>query len=342
MSLTRAASLRATGRAATVVASVLLALAAAVLLAAQAGILDGLAVWIQIVQRDLHRELAAAVRAVQAEAPLAGWSLVAISFLYGVFHAAGPGHGKVVIATYLATHPQSLSRGILLSTLSALAQGVTAIVAVGVTVLLIGAAARATSTLAADLEFVSYVLVTLLGAALVLRSARRLWSGLHVTGAAHGHDGAHDHQNGHQHEHHHGHAHGDHCGHNHGPTAADLEGRPSLLGMAGVVLSVGIRPCSGAILVLVLAHIVGIVWAGILAVLAMSLGTAITVSALATLAVHARGLATRLSAALSEGGRPGVGGLLAHGLAFAGGVVILTVGGLLLQSAWVTTSHPLL
>ena len=75
------------------------------------------------VQRDLHRELATAMRSVQGNEPAAAWTLAGLGFLYGVFHAAGPGHGKVVISTYLATHESRLVRGVALSVLSSLLQG---------------------------------------------------------------------------------------------------------------------------------------------------------------------------------------------------------------------------
>jgi len=93
---------------------------------------------IQSVQRDLHRQLARAIQMVKAEGMAASWSLIGLSFLYGVFHAAGPGHGKVVISTYILTHESQLRRGLLLSLVCALCQGLTAIVAVGVTAELLG------------------------------------------------------------------------------------------------------------------------------------------------------------------------------------------------------------
>ena len=76
------------------------------------GFWSGLVLEIQTVQRDLHRQLATAMQAVQAEGAAAAWALVVLSFLYGVFHAAGPGHGKVVISTYLLTQESHLRRGV--------------------------------------------------------------------------------------------------------------------------------------------------------------------------------------------------------------------------------------
>ncbi len=93
------------------------------------GLWSGIVLEIQTVQRDLHRQLAAAMQAVRAEGAAAAWALVVLSFLYGVFHAAGPGHGKVVISTYILTQESQLRRGLLLSLVSSLCQGLPAILA---------------------------------------------------------------------------------------------------------------------------------------------------------------------------------------------------------------------
>lgn len=79
------------------------------------------------------------------------------------------------------------------------------------------------------------------------------------------------------------------------PLAKDLQGSLSLRQAAAVVLAVGIRPCTGAILVLIFALAQGMFWAGITATFAMALGTAITVSALAALAAGSRDTAIRFA-----------------------------------------------
>ena len=92
------------------------------------------------------------------------------------------------------------------------------------------------------------------------------------------------------------------------------------------VFTVGIRPCSGAILVLVFALAQGLFWAGIAATFVMGLGTAITVAAIAVIAVSAKGLAQRMTA-----GRDGSGALVMRGIEFgAAGLVLLFGAGLLL------------
>ena len=77
--------------------------------------------------------------------------------------------------------------------------------------------------------------------------------------------------------------------------------KPGLSGAAAAIVSVGIRPCSGALVVLVFALAQGVFWAGIASTFLMALGTAITVAALAALAVGAKDLARRLTRGEGQG-----------------------------------------
>lgn len=275
-------------------------------------------------QRGLHRDLADAVRAVRDAGPAAALWLIGLSFAYGIFHAAGPGHGKVVISTYLLTHESRLKRGIALAFASSLVQGLSALLIVWVAVGLLGWAFRDARGAADDLELASFALVGILGFVLMAAAARRLWVRHTTTG--HTHVGDAD-------------ACG-HCGHSHGVSHADLDRAATMSGMAGVVLSVGLRPCSGGVLVLLFAHVAGVAVSGAIAVMAMSLGTAITVSALAILAVHARRASVRLAEAMpgESGGR--VGWVL-DAAAFCGGAIVLALGVGLVADALNRSAHPL-
>lgn len=321
-------------RRAALALAALAAVAAAVWLAA-GGFAD-IATTVQLTQRDLHRRLAAALRAVDAQGAAAGWTLIGLSLLYGVFHAAGPGHGKAVIATYLTTQESRLPRGIALSLLAALAQGVTAVVMVESAIGLLGLTMREAQGLEGGLEAASFGLIAVVGLVLTTVHGRRLF-GLCEGGAA-GHAGHHHHGHGHADHHHHHHA-DQACGHAHGPSARDLDLAATWRGMAAVVLSIGIRPCSGAVLALLLARALELRWAGIAAVFAMSLGTAATMAALATLAVHARHVALRLATDPARGGRRFAITVSAVGL--AGGIVLAALGGLLMQGALTAAPHPL-
>lgn len=289
--------------------------------------------WLQDQQRDFYAALTASLDAMRTDWT-AFWLLGGLSFLYGVFHAAGPGHGKVVISSYLLANERQLRQGIALSGLSALLQSLVAIAFV----LLLAGALRLTSTALGNaahwVGVLSYGLVALLGLWLV---ARKLlgWGHHHHHGPSraelarqhlHGHDDHHDHDHDHgHHDHHEHHDHGSH-GHDHmhhavGP--ADLKG--SWREQLGVVLAVGLRPCSGALVVMVFALSQGLLAAGIASVLLMGLGTAITVGVLASLAVGAKGLAARIGGADSA-----VAETLVWWAELAGAVMVLAFGVLLL------------
>jgi nickel/cobalt exporter len=277
--------------------------------------------WLQTQQRDFYAALTTALDALRTDWT-AFWVLGGLSFLYGIFHAAGPGHGKVVISSYVLANESQLRRGIVLSGLSALMQS---LVAIGFVLVLAGLL-RLTSAALDDaahwVGVVSYGLVALLGLWLVLRK-------LFGWGHSHGHGGHEHHDHGHDHGHHHDHKDHDHRHHDHmhhAVAAADVKGnwREQL----GVVLAVGLRPCSGALVVLVFALSQGLLVAGIVSVLLMGLGTAITVAALATLAVSAKGLAGRIGGADSA---------LAHNIVWwaelLGALCVLGFGVLLLVAS---------
>ena len=286
---------------------------------------------LQTLQRDLHASLADAVRGVERDGLIAAWSLISLSFLYGVFHAAGPGHGKLIIATYLATHESRLKQGIWLAISSALAQGVVAIFVVEITVALLGASLSKVNTTALQLESVSYALVALFGGFLMVTAARRLWLGHH-----HHHKHQHDCNDEHQHEEG-GHA---HHGHAHMPAPGDLPERMSLRQTLWIIFTIGIRPCTGAILVLIFAYVLQLRLAGICAVFAMSIGTAITVALLAAVSVYARQIAFRLSDYLPDDSVRG--STLLNTFALVGGTIVLLLGVTLFQSVQVVIGHPIL
>ena len=194
-------------------------------------------------------------------------AIVGASFLYGMLHAIGPGHGKVVVASYLSTRRARFASALKMSGTVAAAQALSAILLVGGLALIFGATGKAILSEAARIEFASYVAIAGLGLWMA-------WGALRPQaacgcGLAQGHHG---HHHGHgDHRHHHGHAHGDH-GH---PDSAQDRARDWL--PAGVLA--GLRPCSGAILVLLFTLANGILAVGIAATLAMGAGVALTVAA---------------------------------------------------------------
>ncbi|MEQ1671927.1 MAG: nickel/cobalt transporter, partial [Hyphomicrobium sp.] len=216
--------------------------------------------------------------------------LISIAFAYGVLHAAGPGHGKSVISAYVLTNKETVRRGIALSFLSALFQALSAILFVGIMTLVLKQTSLQMRSTEATIETVSWGLVAAVGAYLLWRQIAPLLA----SQRANEHTSA-DHNHTHDHTHDHIHGPGCSCGHSHMPAPKDLQGAWSWKKALPLALSVGIRPCSGAILLLIFALSQGMLWAGVLGTFAMALGTAITVSILAALAVSSRDWAARAS-----------------------------------------------
>ena len=349
--------------------------------------------WINVQQQQFYRALTGSLKAMRTDGSKM-WLLVGLSFTYGIFHAAGPGHGKAVISSYMLANEVALRRGILLSFISAFLQAFTAIAVMTLVFLVLRGTAISMTDATWFLEVVSYALISAFGAWLLWKKAGPLLISLfagrpaHSLSAAHAH--SHSHAHGHspahpardshadaahahdpdRHEHthaavataaprsiamhrhddhdhaahshrdhtHHDHAHAGHshadgevcetCGHSHAPDPALLSGdRFDWRTAWSAVAAVGIRPCSGALIVLSFAFLNGLWAGGILSVLAMAVGTAITVSVLATIAVTAKNWAV----ALAGDGRTGNGIHVA--IEVLGAALVLVVGLLLLSAS---------
>jgi nickel/cobalt exporter len=290
----------------------------------------GIVGWLLAKQSEFYREMSATIRAAKSDGSAVG-TLLAISFAYGIFHAAGPGHGKAVISSYLVANQETARRGIVLSFASALLQSLVAVIVVGICAWLLNATAKTMCGAEKAIEIASYALIAAFGARLVwtkgggfMRALQAKPVPVMAVAGHHHHDHGLDHHH-HDHHHHDDHVHDEHCGHSHGPTPDQLAGPGGWQRGLGAIFAVGLRPCSGAILVLVFALAQGLFWAGIAATFVMGLGTAITVATIAVIAVSAKGLAQRLSA-----GREGGGTLIMRGIEFgAAGLVLLFGLGLL-------------
>jgi nickel/cobalt exporter len=393
---------------------------------------DGIIGWLLAKQSEFYRGLSGAIRAAKADGS-AVWGLLGLSFAYGVFHAAGPGHGKAVISSYVVANGETWRRGVVLSFASALLQALVAVAIVGVAAVLLGATAGTMNQAVRWIEILSYLLIAMLGLRLLRVKSLSLlsamsghppsqvtaasvdlvesvfcsllalflvplvidlmgasgsiawisrlliflvflfWLGkcvwklvLAVRGSSHQHTGHahahahahahHDHDHGHSHDqanqghanqghahaaahdhahdhkhgaacsghHGHDHDHSDHAsawGHAHAPEPQELAGPGGWKRGLSAIVAVGLRPCSGAILVLVFALAQGLFWAGVASTFVMGLGTAITVAAIATLAVGARGLAQKFASS-----RPGPGMLVLRGLEVAAALLVLIFG----------------
>ena len=249
--------------------------------------------WIYAQQQHFFRALQSALRLIRDGGTGGTLTLMGLSFAYGIFHAAGPGHGKAVISSYMFANEVALRRGVFLSFASSLAQAVSAILLVGAGFLVLRGAAFTMTDATWYLEMASYAMIAGFGALLLWRKLKPVSAPVSVE--AHVHD-AHCTHN---------HSSKDlkqsaficeSCGHSHAPDPAQLTGKNvSLRDAWGIIAAVGLRPCSGAIVVLSFALLNGLYAAGLASVLVMALGTAITVSALAAIAVYAKGAAVKIS-----------------------------------------------
>lgn len=299
-------------------------------------------------QGHFYRQLTGAVRAWKQDG-WAAWLLLALSFGYGVFHALGPGHGKAVLTAYVLANRETIRNGALLAMLSAFLQAFVAIalVAIAAGVLQISGVAMNRATW--WLELASYAMMAALGAWLVykhvfkpfihlIREKLKAGQGRHTqhAHAMHG-DHACSHNPGHDHDHaHHHHAHSapphvhdESCGHVHMPDPNLIAGPLNWTKAISAVLAVGLRPCSGAVFVLVFSLAQGFFIAGIAAALAMGLGTGLTVAALASASLWV----SQATVSATGGTQRIWGKVFLVGLQALASIAVLALGVLLLSAA---------
>ena len=294
----------------------------------------GVAGWLMAEQSSLTHLMAAEVHALHGQSS-AALGLIGLGLAYGVVHAAGPGHGKAVLASYMLANETSLRRGATMALMAALLQALIAIALVGAAGFVFQATASQMTHAANWIELASYCSVAAIGAWLVWRKGSALFAALgehaerrralastpsyfggawrepalSLTGA---YRAAPPEATGQL---------LDECGHMHMPDPAGLDGRLSWRAAAGTVIAAGARPCSGAILVLVFAMAQGLFAAGVAAAFAMAIGTAATTGALAWIAVFAKAAPMRLAA-----GENSLLALVARGFEFAAALAVLAFG----------------
>lgn len=276
-------------------------------------------------QKQLHQHMVVLLQEVQGNPHHYGATLLLFSFVYGILHAIGPGHGKVVMTTYLATHRSRLRQSLLMTLAAALLQGSMAIILVTLTLNLLRLSSRTLHLGQFWLEKASFVLVGGLGLWLCWRALKRLQRLLRAAAA--------------QEkapviraltpvDHHH---HADcGCGHRHLPRDEELRAADGWYDRAAVVMAMGLRPCSGAVLVLLFAKVIGVYAWGVLSALMMAAGTALTLLALALLVFFGRSIAERLITPRAPSLWRNV---VWTTLALAGGVLLVGAGALLYFSA---------
>lgn len=273
---------------------------------------NGLGGALLAIQSGFSRALNEALTRFAGGEGLAG--LVGLGFAYGVFHAAGPGHGKAVISGYLLASRRTLVKGLGLSLGAALVQAGVAIGIVSVFTLALRATAATLGTAIDRVEHASFAVLVLVGLALLWRKTAGL---VPDASSATGPQAA---------------AHDEDCvcrEHAHMPPPSAIERARTWRDGAGIMLAAGIRPCSGAIIILVFAASQHLFAAGVAAVLAMALGTALTTGSLAALAVLAKRAALALCARHGSAGRVAASGIEVLAAAF-----VTVIGAALLLGTW--------
>lgn len=264
-------------------------------------------------QQALHERLAVHIREINAAPWRVGGSLMVLSLFYGVFHAAGPGHGKAVLVTYLATQKENIRQSVAIAVAAAMVQASVAVGLISIIALVLGWTFSDTQQLGTQVQLGSYALVILLGLYITIQALRRLWSRNH-----------------------------EHCQH-----TPEVPETLNLRQTSALVLSMGLRPCSGALLVLIYAHLVGVYWFGVASTFMMAVGTALTVSIIAIASVVLR---DRMTSTLSDSVHKDHHhhhhqhdhSSRSHWIRLAGGGVLLILGISLLVSGWsVGQDHPL-
>ena len=248
-------------------------------------------------QRTFQNVMAGALRGIQAGDPQAVWTLCGATGAYGFFHALGPGHGKVLIGGAALASSATLKRLSILTFLSGLAQAATAILLVGglYFILQIGSADLADLT-ETWLAPASYAAIAAIGAVLIFRGARSWHKISRAKQATHGC-----------------------CGHAHGPSFNEVATLTSTRDAIALIASIAIRPCTGALFVLVIAARFDAFAVGCLAVVTMGLGTAAF-----NLTVATSGVAARRLAGLGAHDHQGMQAISAT-LHLAGGVLIIAI-----------------
>ncbi len=314
------------------------------------GPLAPLFLYVNYEQQAFYRALTGALKEMRQD-PWQLSSLIGLSFAYGVFHAAGPGHGKAVISSYMIANEVELRRGVVISFISAFIQGAMAVVlVVGAWLVLRGTGITLTMATQA-MEIASFVMVILFGGWLLFRKLRSMAGSLprrrlmatpagpvsmmldwkdnaserqsanfSFNGKAQAVDPGHTYVPGMVCE---------TCGNSHLPDPSLVSGdKFSAREAWSAVIAVGLRPCSGALLVMTFSLLNGLYLGGVLSVVAMSLGTAITVAILATFAVTAKSTAVRLS------GRGSSASIwIGNTIEISGAILVILMGVLLLGAS---------
>ncbi len=253
--------------------------------------------WCLAAQITLHRYLVMYLLQLNNHQYSGGLWLLTGAFFYGVLHAIGPGHGKFIVATYLSTNKESETAARMVPLLGSLMQGVSAILFVFILAVGFNLASGDLSESRWYVEKVSAVLIGGFGAYVIWRAVKSLRPrALRIRSLTHVHDAQ--------------------CGCAHHGVGVSTQGDWKT--RLGVILAIGARPCSGAIMILLFSNALGIVTWGMAAVMTMAFGTALSIMGLSLAVRYARNRTAALF-----GSESGALRWLVPGLKIAGGVALM-------------------
>lgn len=207
-------------------------------------------------QRENNASLSKLLFSLKEQQDSAAFYLMWLSFLYGIIHSVGPGHGKVIVTTFLATNPGKFKQGLMVTFLAAFMQALVAIALVTCLLIVFDRSVHDLNMQIALLIKFSFIIIGCLGVFLIIKAIKNFIKNK------------------------------EHASHEFSPT--QLNKAVSIKSYLIIIISVGIRPCTGAIMVLVLARMLKIYHYGVISSLLMALGTAITTSTLAVLTISGK------------------------------------------------------
>ena len=310
-------------------------------------------------QRDISAELSELLYEARENSLTAGISLMSLSFIYGVLHSLGPGHGKFIVSTYVATHPTKVKTSLMLTVISALLQAVVAIILVSTLLFIFDLSMREVNSNANHFITVSFYSVVILGLVIVWRNLRSIWklftsapksevknetksivknnnknniafsinkiTPLNTSKVNKVSTHVHDDACG--------------CGHKHFVEADLINKASSVKEYLAIILSIGLRPCTGAVMVLLFSNVLGVYWLGMLSAFVMAIGTALTASTIAIMTItgkkiiqHYITLGKALESKSSEYSSVQKRALIGPSIQLVGGILLMLMGVLLLSS----------
>ena len=304
-------------------------------------------------QKQINNELSELLHAAKNESLMAGLSLIGLSFMYGVLHSVGPGHGKLIVTTYIATQEAKVKLSLIITLLSSLVQAFVAVGLVSVLLMLFDASMREVNQKADLLIPLSFCTVVLLGIVIIFRNLVLMYRVIkkHKNSENQGISNGSDRVIKRltpvapsvlatkyaapassllvDHEHH------DNCGcgHQHVVAPELINDASSFKEYLAIILSIGIRPCTGAVMVLLFANMLDIYWLGIVSAVVMALGTALTTSTIAIMTITGKQAVRRYLATGKRNDGPKNGlNITQFIVPIIGGLLLILLGMLLLES----------